>query len=84
MKQLDFINKRLGKKNKPTASISNVDETMPEHYQAFVKRKKPYIMNIRYQILTTHWRFGRMLSHYLLHLIQVWRRMLCTSTLTAR
>ena len=84
MKRLDFINKRLGQKNETRASIRSVDETMLEHYQAFVKRKKPCIMNLSYQILTTHWRFGRMWSRYLLHLIQVWPRMLCTSTLTAR
>ena len=36
-------------------------------------------MNLSYQILTTHWRFGRMWSRYLLHLIQVWPSMLCTS-----
>ena len=41
MKRLDFINKRLPKKNETRAYINNVDEAMPQYYQLFAKQIKP-------------------------------------------
>ena len=41
MKQLDFINKRLGEKNEVRTYITNVDEAMLEYYRVFAKQIKP-------------------------------------------
>ena len=41
MKRLDFINKRLPKKNEARAYINNVDEAMPQYYRVFAKQIKP-------------------------------------------
>ena len=41
MKRLDFINKRLRKKNEARAYINNVNEAMLEYYRVFAKQIKP-------------------------------------------
>ena len=41
MKRIDFINKKLGKKNEGRAYSSNVDKAMVESYRIFSKWRKP-------------------------------------------
>lgn len=41
MKWLEFINKKLYPKSEVRGYINNVDETILEHYQVFLKRIKP-------------------------------------------
>ena len=40
MKRLDFINRRLRKKNEARTYINNVDEAMLEYYRVFAKQIK--------------------------------------------
>ena len=41
MKRLDFMNKRLPKRNEARAYIKNVDEAMLKYYRGFAKKVKP-------------------------------------------
>ena len=44
MKRLDFINKRLHKKNEARTCINNVDQAMFEYYRVFAKQIKPLLL----------------------------------------
>lgn len=64
MKQVEFINKRLHRRNEAKACTSNIDKKMLEYYEVLTK---PII-----RFLPTLRRSKKMLGYYLVQCLQVW------------
>lgn len=64
MKQVEFINKRLHRKNEAKAYTSNIDNKMLEYYEVLTKLIIRFLPSLR--------RSKKMLSYYLVQCLQVW------------
>ena len=64
MKQVEFINKRLHRKNEAKAYTSNIHNKMLEYYEVLTKRIIRFLPSLR--------RSKKMLSYYLVQCLQVW------------
>ena len=81
MKRLDFINKRLCKKNVARVYINNVDEAMLEYYRVFGKQIKPLLPEPELSDFYHPSESQKKVNYYLLQWSQVLEHMPYTNTL---